>query len=390
MSFSATYPEAYSFESYTIPTTDYEVASEVITEAIYTDQSNLIFDFTDEVIETEYEFVNCDNLTIIGGTFTVPLKIVNSKNIQILNVTFDGAGSVTEENVIALSIFGDCTGFSVDNCTFQNITAGVVSSDGFIHSYGLFVNRLDSSKKYSTQGTITNCTFENISTFDTESTKGDGDAIFIQAPPYIDDAGETVTPISDITIQNCSFNDCKKRGIKLSCIGTTVEDCVFTGEYWLACIELQYGGCSIIDCDLTNNSNYTESVTSCIVVDDGGFTIDGCTMSASYITEDGEQKYHPAIRFNSRIPASIFSQDPWAECYISNCYFDEVSRAIYAYDGAENPTTYTLEGLYIEGCTIGTYNQKYAIELLNSKFSSIQILENNTDLTFYTDVDNYN
>lgn len=210
--------------------------------------------------------------------------------------------------------------------------------------------------------------------------KGDGDGIFIQAPPYLDN-GNIVIPECKVEITECYFNDCKKRGVKVATIGSTIKNCVMRGEFWFACIDLQYGNCDILNCDLKNESDYNGSITSCIISSDGGFTVDGCKISAPYIyvdpdTSESKATYHPGIRFNSRLPASVIPDETiWDDCYIVNCEFDGVSRGVFAYDSNQNPPTYKCRGIHIIDCKFGDFNQSHCVDISPTRFSSIDVFE---------------
>lgn len=354
--------------------TDYKHLTFLMPEATLIGVSDKLLDFT-----------NCDNLTLYGGCVNGDLRlqygiqIKNCKNANVENVTFEDFGDATKENVSGLNIFGDCSGFYVKCCNFDNMTAGVVSSDGFIHSYGILVNRLGSTQEYSSTGKIECCNFTNIASMDT-TRKGDGDGIFIQAPPY-NSNGEIVRPMCKVKITECYFENCKKRGIKVATIGSEITNCVMRGEFWFACIDLQYGNCTIKNCVLENKSDYNGSITSCLISSDGGFTVDGCYMTAPYTyvnpdTEETKDTYHPGVRFNSRLGASVIpDSEKWDDCWITNCYFDGVSRGVFAYDSNQNPPTYKAKGIHIINCRFGRFNQTHCVDISPTRFSEIDVFE---------------
>lgn len=327
---------------------------------------------------------NGEHFTLIGGCFNgrdigrYGVQLKNCKNSRVINTTFTNFGNANVENTMGLGVFGDCTGFNVNNCTFKNITAGVQSSDGFIHSYGILINRLGSTQEYSKTGTVNNCNFDNIASMDT-TRKGDGDGIFIQAPPYIDSSGKVVKPQCKVEINECYFNNCKKRAVKVATFGSKIKNCYMDGEYWFACIDAQYGSLDIENCALINKSDYNGSITSAVIFAFGDCTIKNCKISApyTYINPDDESKkdtFHPGIRFDSRHGTNIIpASEKWGDIVIDNCLFDGVSRGVLAYDSNQNPPTYAVSGLYITDCTFGEFNQAHCIDIGESRFSSIDV-----------------
>lgn len=331
------------------------------------------------------DFSGCPGLKLLGGVMDgdgrcqYSFQVSNCKHAMIVGCEFKNFGNAMVENVAGLRVFGDCSGFLVSNCYFHSLTAGVVSDDGYIHAYGLLVNRLSSSGAYSSTGLVTNCNFENIAAMDTTQ-KGDGDGIFIQAPPYLED-GEVVYPECKVEISNCYFDGCKKRALKVATIGSRITNCVMRGEYWFACIDLQYGNCYVENCVLENLSDYNGSITSCFISSDGGFTVKDCWMSAPYTyvdPDDGSSTptYHPGVRFNSRLPASVIDDDvKWDDCWIIGCTFDGVSRGVFAYDSNDNPPTYDIRGIHIMNCYFGDFNQSHCVDISTTRFNSIDVFE---------------
>lgn len=314
------------------------------------------------------------NVHIMGGVIDGKNRVVKSVFFQdtpestVEKVIFRNNGNRECEGTTMLDLYGDCTGFAVRNCTFENCVAGVSGDGRFINSFGIFVNRLGSKHTYSKTGLIENCYFDQIAGIDNDTIKADGDAIFVQSIPYSDD-GTVVYPESKIVIRGCYFNNCKKRGVKLASLGTVVENCVFDGEYWFACIESQYGHSKIRNCRMYNGSDYTGSITSACVIGDGGVTIEDCWMSAPY-----SQTYHPGIRFNSRQSGSLVT-GTWDPIEIKRCTFDGVNRAVYAIDNSSSPSPDALEGLVIEDCYIKNLGAEHAFEIYGSRFSEIGVLK---------------
>ena len=276
-----------------------------------------------------------------------------------------------------LNLFGDCTGFCVNHCAFDGCNAGVVSSDGFIHAYGIFVNRLGSSKTYSGSGVIRQCRISNIAGTDKGGTKADGDGIFIQAPPYLDGNGNLVIPEARISVEHCIFSACKKRGVKVAARGVSIDDCIFGGAFWYACVDWQYGHGRISRSVLYNTSDYNGSITSAMVTSDGGVEVDGCLFSAPYVYVDpdtGERTntFHPGFRLGKRLGSSVIGADvAWDPICIDRCRFDGVSRAVFAYNSEGDTTGYTLAGLEITDCEFGEFNQAHVVELNSTMFQRI-------------------
>lgn len=341
------------------------------------EKENLTLDLNGAVLNLNDFFVkvyDSKSIRIYGGVVDGRNQAEKSVFFQdvpecvVEDVIFRNNGNETTEGTTMLDIYGDCTGFSVRNCSFENCVAGVSGDGRFINSFGIFVNRLGSKHTYSKTGLIENCNFDNIAGIDSSSIKADGDGIFVQTIPWNID-GTIEYPETRIVIRGCYFNNCKKRGIKLANLGAVVENCVFDGEYWFACLESQYGHTTIRNCRMFNGSDYTGSITSALVIGDGGVTVEDCWMSAPY-----GQTYHPGIRFNTRQSGSLVT-GPWDPIEIKRCTFDGVNRAVYAIDDRSNPSADILEGLIIEDCYIRNLGAEHAFEIYGSRFSEIGVLK---------------
>ena len=319
----------------------------------------------------------CHNISIIGGTidgtyfstenecFGITLK--RCKNVQVIGTTFQNIGknAETQTGACGLLIFGDCDGFKIQKCTFQNINGYVKGGDGFVHAFGIVVNRM--SVGYSENGEIVNCKFKDITGHGLVSGdttfKGDGDGIFIQIPPYKENE-EIIYPECDIRIDNCTFENCKKRGVKAAARGVTVQNCTFKGAFWYACIEMQYGHDTVRNCTIYNDSDYNSSVTSGIVMTDGGGVIEGCTFEIPF-----GNLYHPGIRTVGRQGASVVPADEiWDGITVKNCYFKGCSRGIFFCNpsATSSSTRYKLDYLTIENCRFGLCG--VAFVLVDSSF----------------------
>lgn len=143
------------------------------------------------------------------------------------------------------------------------------------------------------------------------------------------------------------------------------------GEMWYAGIDCQYGHADIDGCTVINKSDYNNSITSAIVASEGGVRVRRSTIKAQY----GDYTYHPGIRFNKRIPASVAPDTTlWDDIYIEDCYFDKVSRAVYGYVSDETVPV-PAKGIHIKNCRIGDFNQARAVEISDTMFSSIEAFE---------------
>lgn len=342
--------------------------------------SNITLLLQEAIIDCQGEYFinaeNCDDISILGGKIKgcskCAVKLQNCKRPIVKHVEVFNIGNSTVEDTSGIQILGDCSGFDISNCYVYNITSGVVSSDGFIHAYGIQVNRLNSNNSYSKTGVICNCYVDNVAGTDSGDTKADGDGIFVNNPPYLDDNSDVVWRDDiDIVIQNCTINNCKKRGIKLASVGVKVFNTYIDGQMWYAGIDCQYGHADIDGCTVINTSDYNGSITSAIVASEGGVRVRKSTIKAPY----SEYTYHPGIRFNKRLPASVVPDTvPWDDIYIEDCYFDKVSRAVYGYVSDETAPV-PAKGIHIKNCRIGDFNQARAVEISDTMFSSIESLE---------------
>ena len=321
--------------------------------------------------------LNCRHFCWMGGVINGNnqaewiIQIKDSPECVFENILFCDAGSVSRSDTALLKLLGDCTGFDIRNCTFDGCTSGTIASDGFIHSYGVMINRLSSSNTYSKNGSISNCNIKNISSTDSGSTKGDGDGIFIQAPPYLEEGEVVWRDDIRISIENCNISDCKKRGIKVASVGVAIRNSTITGAFYYAGIDAQYGHMLIENCTVINTSDYTESITSAVVATEGGLKVIDCTLKAPYT----EYAYHPGIRMNKRLPASVIPNDiPWDSIYIERCYFDQVSYAVNGIVTGENDPL-PINGIYIRDCRIGRFNNNNPFTINGTTFSEIKSFE---------------
>lgn len=356
---------------------EYNVAASEISEF-----NNLTFLFCEAkfICSGSYlvDITNCENVSIYGGTISgtsaqFAINASGCKRISVEKTFFSGIGNSSIENAAGLRLIGNCDNFRISQCKFKDITAGVISSDGYIHSYGILVNRSGSTNEYSRSGIIENCAFNNIASSDNGEKKGDGDGIFIQNPPYVSNDDLILRDDCRIVVRNCIFTDCKKRGIKSSAYGTLIENCVFSGAFWYAAIDMQYGHNIVRHCHVINTSDYNNSVTSGIVASDGGFTVEDTYFSCPYYdAPSSKNTYHPGIRFTTRLPASVIAaSEPWDDCKIVNCYFDGVSRGVFAYNSNSDADTYKIKSIDIIGCRFGRFNQSHCVNISNTMFNEI-------------------
>lgn len=319
---------------------------------------------------------NCDDIRVCGGRITgaalYAVLFKDCKRAKLERCEIANIGGTASDAPAGVRVFGDCTGFMVENCRVHDVSSQYVSSDGYIHSYGIFVNRLSSSNAFSQLGKIVNCYLYNIAGIDGGSVKADGDGIFIQGPPYLDADSNVVWREPQIIIDRCIVQDCKKRGAKIAADGVSILNSIFSGEFWYAAIDLQYGHGRVVDSSIQNNSDYNGSITSGIVASDGGFEVRGCTIRCPYQDSDGNTKYHPGIRLDKRLSGSVIdSTVPWERFIVSDCYFDQVSRAIFANTSNADAPTYTLEGMESTGCRFGVSNQSHVVDISATVFPEI-------------------
>ena len=319
---------------------------------------------------------NCADIRVCGGKITgaalYAVFFKDCKRARIENCEIESIGGTSSDSPAGVRVFGDCTGFVAENCCIHDISSQYISGDGYIHSYGIFVNRLSSSNAFSQIGKIVNCYIYNIAGIDSGSVKADGDGIFIQGPPYLDADSNVVWLEPQIIIDRCVVQDCKKRGAKIAADGVSVLNSIFSGEFWYAAIDLQYGHGKVIDCNIYNSSPYTGSITSGIVASDGDIDVHGCTIRCPYQDSSGNTAYHPGIRLDKRLSGSVIdSTVPWGRCIVADCYFDSVSASVLASTSNSDSPTYTLDGIEIISCRFGTSNQSHAVDILSTVFPTI-------------------
>ena len=314
------------------------------------------------------ELTGLEDVTILAGeaVLTCPdgfLKATNCPRLRMQGGTVTGVGSAAKSDIAAIQLLGDCSGFVIDGVTVDGVTAGTVASDGFIHAYGIQINRLASTNAFGTTGTIRDCRIANVAGTDNGSTKADGDGIFIFAPPYTESSA-VVWREPQILIEGCVFESCKKRGVKATADGVTVRNCRFSGAFWYAAIDFQYGHGQAVDCIIENTSDYTGGTVAGITLTDGGVAVRGCTIRCPY-----SGGYQNGIRMNPRLPASVVdAATAWPRCVFDNCYFDKVANAVNI--SASSDTTYPLRGLEILNCRFGLSNAANVVSM-GAMFSAV-------------------
>lgn len=330
------------------------------------------------VCEGEYflHAQNCDHLiiedgTIIGSdTTTVGIKIEGSIEPCLKHVCVKNIGKKESAGCTGVYYVGDCTGFLQEQCTIENITAGQVSdpdSDNWIHAYGVFVNRdPNDHAKYSRYGTIRNCTFRAVKGIDREDDetggylKADGDGVFVQQLPYTDESDGTIKCLdSNIVIEGCMFDDCYKRGVKATARGVHVKNCQFTGDYWFAPAEFQYGHGLVEHCRISNgHAPREDGIVSGMVLCDGGMVV-----RDTYISCRSVDACNNGITFNTRNNRTPFTPtDPWDTCVFERVTFDGVNKAIQIYGTAPaDSDPDRIRGIDIIDCRIQGIIGDYAI-----------------------------
>ena len=315
------------------------------------------------------ELTGLEDVTILAGeaVLTCPdgfLKATNCKRLRMQGGTVTGVGSAPKDDIAAIQLLGDCSGFVLDGVTVDGVTAGTVASDGYIHAYGIHVLRAATGNAFCQNGTISHCRIVNVAGTDNGSTKADGDGIFIFAPPYTDDDGAVVWRQPQITISDCVFENCKKRGVKATADGVTVQSCRFSGAFWCAAIDFQYGHGQAVDCIIENTSDYTGGTVAGITLTDGGVTVRGCTIRCPY-----SGGYQNGIRMNPRLPASVVdAAEAWPRIVVDDCRFDRVANAVSI--SSSTDVTYTLRGLEILNCRFGLSNTANVVSM-GAMFSAV-------------------
>ena len=314
------------------------------------------------------DITGLDDVTILAHEATLTcangfLKATNCKRLRMQGGTVTGVGSASKDDIAAIQLLGDCSGFVLDGVTVDGVTAGTVASDGFIHAYGIQINRLASTNAFGTTGTIRDCRIANVAGTDNGSTKADGDGIFIFAPPYTESSA-VVWRQPQITISDCVFENCKKRGVKATADGVTVQSCRFSGAFWCAAIDFQYGHGQAVDCIIENTSDYTGGTVAGITLTDGGVTVRGCTIRCPY-----SGGYQNGIRMNPRLPASVVdAAEAWPRIVVDDCRFDRVANAVSI--SSSTDVTYTLRGLEILNCRFGLSNTANVVSM-GAMFSAV-------------------
>ena len=319
---------------------------------------------------------NCPGFRMAGGIVdgntqaVCGVELMDAPNSRFEGVTFRNFGSAERQDVSMLNLIGDCTGFLLEQCTFDECHAGKPSSDGTIHAYGIFINRHRASGGYTASGVIRQCRISNVTGINGEASC---DGIFIQAPPYLSNAGETIIPNAQILIEQCSFYNCEKRGVKSAVWGVTVEDCTFSGAFRYACVEFQDGHGRVNRSVLENSYPYQNNATCVLAAGDGGVEIRDCVFRGRY-GSGGNVGYHAGFLMNKRYSTSIFGSDVhWDTVRVDNCYFDGCSCSIVAKQSGGTDAGYTLDGLEITNCRFGASDYNHTVELSNTLFRQILV-----------------
>lgn len=326
----------------------------------------------------------CDHLRIEGGMIEgtdetdVGVELSGCRMFRAHGVRIANVGRAHTVGGSGIRMIGDCTGFCLDQCVFEDISAGQVSDpegDDWIHAYGVLVNRSENSEEYSQRGVIRNCEFRRVAGIDQKDAEGnvtkkaDGDGIYIQQYPYRDDDGELRRTDVQILIEDCSFEECKKRGVKANSRGVTMRRCRFDGEFWFAPIEFQQGYGLVEDCRIVNRSAYDGGTVAGIVLDEGGVTI-----RDSYINCAHEDGFYNGIVLDGRNWGNpLTAEDPWDVITVERCHFDGVDRALLVGKGSGDSANigYRLREICVVDCAFGVFTAKHPVQISQGRFGSI-------------------
>lgn len=343
------------------------------------------------VCQGEYflKATGCDHLRIEGGKIEgsddsrLAVELNGSKMFRGVRMHIANIGREHSVGAKGIQMTGDCSGFLLEQCEIADVQSGQVSdpdTDDWIHAYGVLINRSQSTESYSRSGVIRNCAFRRIAGIDqvgedgAVTKKADGDGIYIQQYPYLDDSGALRRTDPNILIEDCSFEDCKKRGVKANSRGVTVRRCRFEGEFWFAPLEFQQGYGLVEDCRIINRSGYDGGTVAGIVLDDGGVTV-----RDSYISCAHDGGYFNGIVLDGRNWANPFDADasvPWDVISLERCTFDGVDWALLAGKGSGDGATigYRLLGVHVIDCRFGLFTAKHAVQISQGRFGSIDSL----------------
>lgn len=327
----------------------------------------------------------CDHLRIEGGRIEgtaqteVGVELYDCRSFRAVRMCVANIGREHTIGAKGIQITGDCSGFLLDQCDISDIHSGQVSdpeTDDWIHAYGVIVNRAESTEKYSKSGVIRSCAFRRVAGNDQMDDSGavtkqaDGDGVFIHQFPYYDADGKLARTDPNILIEGCSFEGCKKRGVKANSRGVTVRRCRFEGDFWLGPVEFQQGYGLIEDCYLVNTTQQTGGSVAGIVLDEGGVTIRDCFISCPY-----SGGYHDGIVMDGRIGTNpVAVSEPWDLITVERCRFDGVSRALVAGAGSGGATGYHLRGIHVVDCRFGLVTGNYPVHISKGRFGSIDSL----------------
>ena len=321
---------------------------------------------------------NCPGFRMAGGIVdgcakaVCGVELTDSPNSCFVGVTFRHFGSAERQDVSMLNLIGNCTGFLLEQCLFDECHAGQPSSDGTVHAYGIFINRHRASGAYSASGVIRQCTISNITGVDAEASC---DGIFIQAPPYLNSAGETIIPNAQILIQQCRLHNCEKRGIKSAAWGVVVEDCTFSGPFRYACVDFQDGHGQVHRSVLENTYPQSGSTVCVLAVGDGGVEVRGCVLQG--VSGSAENRgYHTGILLVKRYSSSIFGNEVhWDVIRVDDCYFKACACGLAAKQLEGAGAGYVLDGLEITNCRFGTSNGSHTVDLNQNMFRQILVYQ---------------
>lgn len=369
------------------------------------------------------------------------------KNIELYNIgnkmTTSGEGIAGATGIFFL---GTCDNFLIQQCYIHDIYSRISKyyinnnydewDERRIHTYGIFVDEFKETetdennviivtrKDFSANGVITNTILEKINRTDsddeedqgqTPDTPGtelaeleyEGEGIFIQQLPWWK-RSTIIIPESNIRIENCVFNYCKKRGIKCTSRNVHVKNCIFKGPYYFAPIEFQYGYSSVENCKIENKHNPNMGGICCgICINEGGVIIRDTEINCYREFDDGvggrdwmgtpdspigedeqkvRSKFANGLVFNGRNNRSPYltSEDkiktPWDKCIFERVNFINVNSPITIVGSADkilntdNEVPSFIHGIDIIDCYFYNFQDGYCVKCDKGIFDKIDSL----------------
>lgn len=311
------------------------------------------------VQSTFFKFTNCKNLTVIDGNWDGKNKVsqiitlINCQNANIRNVDIKNAGNVSSATAAGINFLRNCSHFNVSNAKISGIKAGTISSDTYIHSYGIGVTSVGA--EYSQHGNITETQINDVGGWKSGNREPDGDGIYLIEKPTDDFNGDGY-----INISRCTITDCAKRAIKIATRHVNISDCYVDVDCWGSAIEAQYGKLTLRDSTIKNK------YTSCLTLDwdNGTNYIDNCKLYGAGKDESSAYGNYKGngIVLNQRLSSrdEPYSDEP-CNISINNCMVDDVCSLIIS--GYDNNIKYKYGNIVVDNLKVGHYRDASAIKL---------------------------